>query len=64
MLSTTICGLPVPDSTPLGPCSTSFTSLPVETIVKTMSHPARSAGRSTIFAPYFASGSAFSRVRF
>ena len=63
VLSTTSRGLPLPASTPFGPSSTSFTSLPVETIVKTMSQPARSAGRPTILAPCFASGSAFSRVR-
>src|SRR3546814_3430283 len=36
----------------------SFTSLPVPTIVNTMSHAARSLSESTIFAPCAASGSA------
>src|SRR5437763_1870353 len=43
---------------------TSLTSSQVETMQKTMSRRASSASASTIFAPYFASGSALARVRF
>src|SRR6267143_5884789 len=43
---------------------TSLTSSQVETMQKTMSRRASSASESTIFAPYFASGSALARVRF
>ncbi|MNC87013.1 hypothetical protein D3C83_27070 [compost metagenome] len=64
VLSTTIFGILPFEPTPFAPNSTSFTSLPVETIVNTMSQPARSASESTTFAPDFASGSAFARVRF
>src|SRR5438309_5008732 len=43
---------------------TSLTSSQVETMQKTISRRARSAIESTIFAPYFPSGSALARVRF
>ena len=64
VLSTTIFGAPPLDITPFGPNNTSFTSLPVDTMVNTMSQPARSVRLSTTFAPDFASGSALDRVRF
>ena len=62
--SITSFGLPPFDITPFGPYSTSFTSSPVETIVKMMSQPARSVRLSTTFAPYSFRGSAFDFVRF
>src|SRR5690349_4997917 len=44
--------------------TTCFTSFQVETMQKTISRDARSVSRSATVAPYFSSGSAFSRVRF
>src|SRR6266849_6112785 len=66
--STTMRGTrPLPlafDSRPFGPAITSLTSSQVETMQNTMSQPARSGRESAIFAPSFASGSAFAGVRF
>src|SRR5438445_705371 len=66
--STTMRGTrPLPlafDSRPFGPAITSLTSSKVETMQNTMSQPARSVRESAIFAPSFASGSAFAGVRF
>ena len=62
--SITSFGLPPRLITPLGPYSTSFTSSPVDTIVKMMSQLARSERLSTTLAPYSFSGSALDFVRF
>ena len=64
--STRILGtLPLPrEAAPFLPKQTSSRSLPVDTMVKRMSTPARSAGASTMRPPCLASGSAFDRVRF
>ena len=63
-VSMTIEGTRLPfASRPCAPVITSAKSRDPATDVITMSQSPRSAGRSTIRAPRFASGSAFARVR-
>ncbi len=59
--SITIRGCALPASSSPITCCTSFQA---DTMQNTISQAASSATRSTIFAPYWASGSAFARVRF
>ncbi len=61
--STTMRGGLGPDRRPSGPMRTCSRSWSLETIAKTMSRSARSASRSAMRAPCWASGSALARVR-
>ena len=61
--STTILGLRSAVSSPRGPAMTASRSLSAETMMNTMSRPARSAGLSTIFAPNSVRGSHLALVR-